>query len=94
MPDNKELIDQIESAMDKLIDIASSTQRLAAHLGKDDALGPFLERYKEMASQLRDMEKTIHNLGLDRNTPQFARIDAKLNAFEEKSKAFLKTMKN
>jgi hypothetical protein len=43
-----------------------------------------------MASQLRDMEKTIHNLGLDRNTPQFARIDAKLNAFEESSKAFLK----
>lgn len=90
MSDNKQLIDQIETAMDQLIDVASHIQKLVSHLSDDESIRSFVENYNEMSTRLREMEKTIHRLGLDRTTPQFARVDAKLRAFEARNQEFLK----
>lgn len=90
MSDNKALIDQIETVMDKLIELATHMQRLASHVVDEDSMKDFLEKYRGMTQQLQEMESTIHRLGLDRNTPQFARIEAKLINFTNKSNAFLK----
>jgi len=93
MADNKGLINQIESAMDQLMDIASRMRRLAVYLVDEDTTQEFLTRYNGMANQMQEMETTIARLGLDKNSPQFARIEAKLKTFAEKNEAFMREVK-
>lgn len=93
MADNKGLINQIEAAMDQLIDIASRMRRLSVYLNDDETTDEFLSRYKGMAGQLQEMETTIQKLGLDKNSAQFARIEAKLKTFADKNEAFMRQVK-
>lgn len=93
MADNKGLINQIEAAMDQLMDIAARMRRLAVYLADEDSTQEFLGRYVGMSEQLHELEATIERVGLDKNSTQFARIEAKLKSFAEKNEAFLRQVK-
>ncbi len=92
MSENEDVLSELEAAMDQLILVTSQMQRLAIHLVGDPSMDAFIQRYNQMTEQLLSIEKTIHRMGLDKESESFLRIDKKLRDFEEDKKKFLKKM--
>lgn len=91
MSQQKDVIDQLEAAMDQLIQIATRMQHLVEKLPASISTKMFVERYIGLSQQLKEMEKVLHDMGLDKNSEQFFRIEAKLKAFANESELFLRS---
>lgn len=83
MPENEELLKQLEGTIDQLIEISTFMQRSFSRVFTGDELVNLVEKQKAMQEQMERVKRTCHRFADVFAKEDIARLDVKIERFQK-----------